>query len=166
MIASKEIFLATLLMGVAVTGRADGLLKVRQTIFGMDCAPCAYGVQQRLKKLPGVTQVVVSLNDGIASIEVAPDSPVTLGQIHDVLVDGGFTPKQAVVTVEGHIAKEGDRWVLISGANKYTLAFNSDGAPADLHSDAHVTVQGQIADPKAGPVVEISVQSVQANSGH
>src|SRR5689334_20253187 len=94
-------------LGIVLSAQADGLLEVKQTIFGMDCAPCAYGVQQRLKKLPGVTQVDVSLNDGIASIQVAPDSPVTLAQMHDVLVDGGFTPKQATVTVEGRIVKDG-----------------------------------------------------------
>lgn len=160
MITSKRLLLAVSLIGMAMTAHADGLLKVQQTIFGMDCAPCAYGVQQRLKKLPGITQVVVSLNDGIASIEVAPDSPVTLEQIHDVLVDGGFTPKQAAVTVEGRIAKEGEHWLLVSGSSKYTLAFPAAGAPAELHPDAHVKIQGQVADPKSSPVTELDVESV------
>ena len=161
MIASNKLLLAATMFGVAMSARADGLLKIQQTIFGMDCAPCAYGVQQRLKKLPGITQVVVSLNDGIASIEIAPDSPVTLVQIHDVLVDGGFTPKQAEVTVEGRIAKEGDRLVLVSGSSKYALAFPVSGAPAGLQPDAHVKVQGQVTDPKSGTVSEISVESIQ-----
>src|ERR1700756_2019939 len=133
-------------LGAVLSAQADGLLEVKQTIFGMDCAPCAYGVQQRLKKLPGITQVDVSLNDGIASIMVAPDSPVTLAQMHDVLVDGGFTPKQAVVTVEGRIIRDGGHLLLLSGANRYSLSFPA-GIPAAVQPDAHLRLKGEVSDP-------------------
>lgn len=148
------------LMGAAIAAQADGLLHVQQTIFGMDCAPCAYGVQQRLTKLPGVTKVDVSLNDGIASIVVAPDSPVTLAQMHEVLVDGGFTPKQAIITVEGRIIKDGEHLELLSGANRYSLSFPT-GIPAAVQPDAHLKLEGVVSDPSSGPVPVLSVQSAE-----
>lgn len=146
-------------VGIVLTAQADGLLEVKQTIFGMDCAPCAYGVQQRLKKLPGITQVDVSLNDGIASITIAPDSPVTLAQMHDVLVDGGFTPKQASITVEGRIIKDGEHLLLVSGADRYSLSFPA-GTPSAVQLDAHLKLKGEVSD-TGGAVPVLSVESAE-----
>jgi len=161
--ASTRICSTILLLGLTLPAYADGLLEVKQTIFGMDCAPCAYGVQQRLKKLPGITKVDVSLNDGVASIEIAPDSAVSLVQIHDVLVDGGFTPKQAAVTVVGHLTKDGDRWLLVSGTNRYALVPPSSGA-SGWQPDTAVQVQGEVADPGAGGILELKAEKVEAAS--
>lgn len=152
------------LMGVAITAQADGLLHVQQTIFGMDCAPCAYGVQQRLTKLPGVTKVDVSLNDGTADIGFAADSATTIPQIYGVLVDGGFTPKQAVVTVEGRIEKDGDKLKLVAGGTRYVLAFAHPGGSAAWAADARVTVQGQVADTGATGVPVLQVQKIEATT--
>jgi copper chaperone CopZ len=162
----KSFCVLGLSLGIVLSAQADGLLEVKQTIFGMDCAPCAYGVQQRLKKLPGITQVEVSLNDGVASIDVAPDSPVTLAQIHDVLVDGGFTPKQAVVTVEGRITKDGEHLLLVSGASRYTLSFPAGVSAAAAQPDARVKVTGTVDDPAGSPVPVLAVQSAEAAAGH
>ncbi len=150
------------LLGVAVAARADGLLHVQQTIFGMDCAPCAYGVQQRLTKLPGITKVEVSLNDGTADIGFAADSITTILQIYDVLVHGGFTPKQAVVTVQGRIAKDGEQLKLIAGSSQYALSFAHPGDAAAWQADAKVVVQGQVPDPGASGVPVLQVQKIDA----
>lgn len=74
----RERCLAAVLIAAAGVARADGLIQAEQTIFGMDCAPCAYGTEQSLKKLAGVTSVTVSLNEGKASVTFAPDSETTL----------------------------------------------------------------------------------------
>lgn len=152
------------LMGAVIAARADGLLHVQQTIFGMDCAPCAYGVQQRLSKLPGVTKVEVSLNDGTADIGFAADSATTIPQIYDVLVHGGFTPKQASVTVQGRIAKDGDHLKLVTSGGQYVLVFAQTADQAAWQVDAKVVIQGEIADPGAGVVPVLQVQKIGAAS--
>lgn len=162
-------FAGIALLGAAIAAHSDGLVHVQQTIFGMDCAPCAYGVQQRLTKLPGVTKVDVSLNDGTADIGFAADSATTIPQIYEVLVKGGFTPKQAAVTVQGRIAKEGDRLKLIAGGTDYELAFAHPGDAAAWQADAKVVVQGQVADPGAvgTPVLQVQkIDSITPNSGY
>ena len=158
----RRFFAGIALMGTAMVAQADGLLHMQQTIFGMDCAPCAYGVQQRLTKLPGVTKVDVSLNDGTADIGFAADSATTIPQIYGVLVDGGFTPKQALVTVPGRIARDGDKLKLVAGSSQYALAFAHPGDSAAWAADAKVTVQGQIADTSAGGVPVLQVQKIEA----
>ncbi len=95
--------------------RAAGLLEVDQVIFGMDCAPCAYGVEQGLRKLQGVQKVTVSLNQGKAVVVFAPDSPTSLKQIRKTIRKNGFTPKDAMVHVAGRLAREGDALLLAAG---------------------------------------------------
>jgi len=87
---------------------------------------------------------------------VAPDSPVTLAQMHDVLVDGGFTPKQAVVTVVGHLARDGALWILVSGTCRYSLLIPTS-VPFTPQADAHVRLQGAVSEPAAGaPELEVT----------
>src|SRR5205807_1431974 len=105
----KQLLAGMFMVGAVAPAWADRLVKVEQTVFGMDCAPCAYGAQKNLSKLPGVTKVDVSMNDGKAVIEFSPESTTTLAQIREVLIHGGLTPKDALVTVEGRIAKAGNK---------------------------------------------------------
>lgn len=163
--ATLTLFTAIGLLAAAVAAHADGLLHVQQTIFGMDCAPCAYGVQQRLTKLPGVTKVEVSLNDGTADIGFAAGSTATMPQIYQVLVQGGFTPKQAAVTVQGRIARDGDHLKLVAGSTEYELTFAHPGDSAAWQADAKVVVQGQVADPGAAGVPVLQVQKIEAAAG-
>lgn len=158
--ATLRLFAGIILLGSAIAAHADGLVHVQQTIFGMDCAPCAYGVQQRLTKLPGVIKVDVSLNDGTADIGFAADSATTIPQIYAVLVQGGFTPKQAAVTVAGRLAKDGDRLKLIAGGTDYELAFAHPADAASWQPDAKVVVQGQVADPSAAGTPVLQVQKI------
>jgi copper chaperone CopZ len=134
--------LALTLLAAPVFG--DGLREVDQTIFGMDCAPCAYGVEQGLSKLPGVTAVRVSLNEGKAVAEFAPDSTTTLAQIREVIRHNGFTPKDARVTLVGRLVREGDRWWIDAGAGARWLLDAPDHTLPDAQAPAsanEVTLQ-------------------------
>lgn len=99
------------------------LLEVEQSVFGMDCAPCAYGVEKSLKTLNGITGVKVSLNDGMVTMTLAPDNQVTLSLIRQRILDNGFTPKEATVRVSGTIDTSGSQLRLTtSGNTDYVLA--------------------------------------------
>lgn len=79
-----------------VTARAE-LLKVEQVVYGMDCAPCAYGLEKSLKKMQGVKGVKVSLNQGTATVELKPGNKVTVEDIKKVVRKNGFTPKETKI---------------------------------------------------------------------
>lgn len=158
----KRLITGLILAGAAAPAWADGLIKVEQTVFGMDCAPCAYGAQKNLSKLPGVTQVDVSMNDGKAVIEFSPESATTLAEIREVLVHGGLTPKEALVTVEGHIVKTGGKLQLVvSGTQQYDLVVSPSDSAASLAPDAKVIVQGQVAESGSDTVLSLNVQSIK-----
>ena len=101
---------------------AGGLREVDQTIFGMDCAPCAHGVEQGLSKLPGVIAVRVSLNEGRAVVSLAPESRTTFADIRKVIRHNGFTPKESQALLVGRVLHEGERiWLDTGDAGRFVL---------------------------------------------
>ena len=69
----KELGIIVVLSIFSLSGAMAQLTKVDQEVFGMDCAPCAYGLHRRLKKMDSLESVKVSLNDGKAYLKLAVD---------------------------------------------------------------------------------------------
>lgn len=149
----KRLLLGVSIGALVLPAHADGLTHVEQTIFGMDCAPCAYGVEQGLKKLPGVTGVRVSLNEGRANIALSANSSTTLEGIRNVVRENGFTPKNARITVVGTLVRaDGETWLEVPGSPRYRLAATSDAIETALRArpdGVSVTVKGEITEDSA-----------------
>ncbi len=62
------------------------LIKVQ----GMSCKHCVMHVTQALGEVPGVTEVVVSLEDGTATVDM--NAPVTDEALAAAVTDVGYTP--------------------------------------------------------------------------
>jgi copper chaperone CopZ len=145
---------------------AGGLLEVQQTIYGMDCAPCAHGVERGLEKLEGVKDASVSLNEGYAALTLSPGNSVSLEKIRGIVRDNGFTPKGAEVVAIGTLARsENDQLLLTTGPNqRFALAAASDKGSAwqQLHalpSASMVKIEAQVPE---GKTDQLLVQSVEA----
>lgn len=153
------------LLGLALPVHANGLTEVEQTIFGMDCAPCAYGIEQGLKKLPSVTDVRVSLNEGRAVLVLAADSSTTIENIRRVIRDNGFTPKAARVTVVGTLLQADDGiWLAAPGLPRYRLRASNEAVEAALRAHPNgetVKVEGEILESLA-VAAEVKVTQLQS----
>jgi len=86
-------------------GSQAQLLEVKQTVFGMDCAPCAYGLEKRIQKMDGIQSASVSLNDGLLTTNLKKDNQLTLKGIREAVEESGFKAKEATITVAGKIMK-------------------------------------------------------------
>jgi Cu+-exporting ATPase len=62
------------------------LIKVQ----GMSCKHCVMHVTEALKEVPGVTDVVVSLEDGTATVDT--NAPITNEVLAAAITDVGYTP--------------------------------------------------------------------------
>lgn len=126
----------------ATAANAAGLVEVRQTIFGMDCAPCAFGVERGLKKLPGVKDVRVSLNEGMAFVTFQPDAGASVARLREIVRHNGFTPKAAVARIDGTLRREDGDWILDAGpAGTFRVEIQKPGAPPAI---GPVSLQGQV----------------------
>jgi len=139
--------------GLALPVHANGLTEVAQTIFGMDCAPCAYGIEKGLKKLPGVTAVRVSLNEGQAVVALAADSSTTIENIRKIIRDNGFTPKAARVKLVGTLTQAGGGlWLEAPGVPRYRLTASNGAVEAALRERPNgetVKIEGEITESAA-----------------
>lgn len=95
--------------------------KVDQEVYGMDCAPCAYGLERGLKKMDGLQNVRVSLNDGKAYLELSEKSSLSLSQIQDEVKKNGFSAKKAEVVVEGTLINKNGGFELETGTETYII---------------------------------------------
>lgn len=159
----RRILIFTALLALSAAAGADGLVTVQQTVFGMDCAPCAYGMQKGLGKLPGVAKVDVSLETGVASVQFDPGSTATLAQVRDVVLHGGFTADKTLLTVQGSVSLVDGRVLLDDGtAEKYQLDGLSAAQMATLKPGTKVQAQGQVQSVAQGGPVVLAVSDLKS----
>lgn len=144
-----------------INALAGGLERVKQTIYGMDCAPCAYSVEQGLKALNGVEQVTVSLNDGYAEVHLGEDSQVALGDIREIIRRNGFTSKDANVRVSGKMVRSSDGELLLkTDVETFELNANDPALLSRLSGigDSSVTVSGSVAPGADSPLSVTAIE--------
>jgi copper chaperone CopZ len=140
------------------------LLEVKQVIYGMDCAPCARGVEASIKRLEGVQSVRISLNDGTAEIRLASENRQTLDQIRQRISDNGFTAKNAEVKLRGVIReKEGKLVIETKSGEVYVLqspaeAKNTLEELKKTKAGTSITVAGVITETRKSPSQPWNVQ--------
>lgn len=161
---ARWLLTALLLSALSSWTASAALIEVNQTIWGMDCAPCAYSMEKALQKLPGVKHATVSLNKGDAVLTFASDSQTTLAEIQQTVRNSGFTPKDATVKVSGTLKNETGELRLEAGKASYTLK------PSDKAKDAWrrlqkvadgstLTIQGKSPADHPGQIIVLETKS-------
>jgi copper chaperone CopZ len=72
-------------------------------------------VRKGLQEMEGVKNVEVSLEKGLAKIELNPANSVTLSQIQTVVEKNGFSPKSAQMKLKGKIS---NKEVIVTTSNE------------------------------------------------
>ena len=139
----KTGFTFALLMGLFLPATAQAqITEVKQTVFGMDCAPCAYALQKKLERIGGVEDVKVSLDNGLATIRLQEDNRATLGSIREAVEESGFSPEDAVLSVTGTLHQQGGKLLLrTEGGERFVL--QKDGTQAAAFDRLSSTKAGQ-----------------------
>ena len=144
--------LAIFLAGALFPNAAQAQLQeVQQTVFGMDCAPCAHAMERGLGSMKGVESVSVSLNDGIASIDLTEGNTTTYRKLREAVANGGFSARKATLTVQGTVQQTGDQWILKTPAGeRFVLKANEEasstrGSLGGFEADQQVTLTGQVS---------------------
>ena len=60
-----------------------------------------------LKSMNGVDTVDVSLNKGLATVNLKPGNAVTVEQLQHAITKNGFTPRQSDVVATGTLVSQG-----------------------------------------------------------
>lgn len=164
--------IAVLAAAPALAAQPDGLLEVRQLVFGMDCAPCAHAIRTGLLELQGVKTAGVNLNSGLVVVTLAPGNDVKLADIRKAILKEGFTPKGTQVTVAGQLVRQADEIQLVtSRGESYRLASDpkKQAAWSQLSawpSGSTLEVQGTIpSGDLSNPVIMVAAVLKSADTG-
>ena len=82
-----------------------------------------------MKKVPAVSQVRVSLNEGLTILDLKPGNATTLSALRQIIKNNGFVSKEATVVARGTVTK--DNTFVVSGTNEQLPLF----APAQRSGD-------------------------------
>ncbi len=74
--------------------------QIEVTILGMSCPFCAYGVEQKLKKLDDVEDLKVELKSGLATIILAEGADISNETLIETVDDAGFEVAKIVRNFE------------------------------------------------------------------
>ncbi|MDT0691347.1 heavy metal-associated domain-containing protein [Salegentibacter sp. F188] len=146
-----------LIIVVAVFGTISSnaqITKVDQEVFGMDCAPCAYGLERGLKKMDGIEKVRVSLNDGKAYLDLTANNNLSLKQIQEEVKVNGFSAKNAEVVLEGQLIKEDNALKIKVKNEEYYLTSNTGQSVINSLQPGTVKVRGIVQDEEDGSLTD------------
>lgn len=122
------------------------ITKVAQEVFGMDCAPCAYGLERGLKKMEGLQEVRVSLNDGKAYLDLSGNNELKLKQIQEEVKNNGFSAKKAEVILEGQLVEKEGSLIIMVNKEEYVVDTNTEQSIQNSLEPGKVRVRGIVKD--------------------
>jgi hypothetical protein len=128
-------------------------------------------VRVSVRKLEGVESVVVSLERGLASIQLRSGNRVTLQQVRQLVKNNGFNPRDASVTVVGELTQEGNDAALSVTGTSTVLTIAPDAANPSAFQTVRerisagrrkAVLEGTVAEPKATDARDrITVHQIQ-----
>ncbi|MEW2923261.1 heavy metal-associated domain-containing protein [Muricauda sp. ANG21] len=135
------------LIGILGIGTISGqIARVDQEVYGMDCAPCAYGLERGLKKMDGLQEVRVSLNDGKAYLGLAEKNDLTLRSIQEEVKKNGFSAKKAEVVLMGNATKEDGQWYIGTDNERFAVSQDTSIELVQKLAVGRTTLSGTVQD--------------------
>jgi hypothetical protein len=100
-----------------------------------------------VEKLPGVTGAEVSLENGVVTVGVTPDTPLTIAGLRKAIRNQGFSPRTAEVRVAGRLSRSPDGLVLSVPGSGEAYALTGDARTLSGLEDVaggEVVLEGRI----------------------
>ncbi len=72
--------------------------QVETVVEGLGCPFCAYGLEKKFKKVKGIKNIEIDIEEGLFSFTVPVDTKMTLEEVDTRVVDAGYTPMQVKIT--------------------------------------------------------------------
>jgi copper chaperone CopZ len=101
---------------------------------------CAHVVDVALKKVAGVDTVEVSLNKGLATVNLKPGNTVSVPQLWELIHKNGYTPKATEVSVRGELTTAGGRLQLKVTGTKDVLTLSAEAQKPGGYAEAQQKV--------------------------
>lgn len=137
-----------LLSGLAASPVWSQVESVKMRVDGLACPFCAYGLEKRIKEVPGVSKIVIRVDDGVMLLEAKKDEAIALDRLEPAVKKAGFTAREITATAVGSVATVDDQRVLqVSGTDTELILEDNPNLKellAKLQGSKRVRVTGRI----------------------
>ena len=122
--------------------------RVKMRVDGLACPFCAYGLEKRIKDVPGVSKIEIRVEDGVLLLEADNDESIALDRLEPAVKRAGFTAREITATAVGSVATVNDRRVLQVNATETVLILEDNSnlkeLLAKLQGSKRVRVTGRL----------------------
>ncbi len=125
------------------------ILEGELEVFGMSCPFCGFGIEKKLRAVPGVSEVTIFLDEGRIQLVFLPENDAVPDDIEGAVEKAGFKLSTLRLKVQGTFAEDDSRPVLVAGRKARFLLLDEKRREA-LSGDALKRLQ---AAARSGTVV-------------
>ena len=126
---------AMLILGIGFSPAVKAQVEeVSIRVDGLSCPFCAYGLEKKLKKINGVNDVIINIDNGVAKLNGKKDESIVVEGLKDAVVDAGFTPRQITATVVGVVEEHGNFVVLKNIGSDFMFILKENEQLRELRS--------------------------------
>lgn len=102
----------TLIMVMFIRLTSGEPARVQVKVDGLSCPFCAYNLEKQLKRVEGVEDLKLRIDTGMAEFKIKEGKSIDVDGIKKAVKDGGFTPREMLVTLNGRIEEASGRMIL------------------------------------------------------
>lgn len=127
MIIKKITVLMFLVLFGFVGAASAAVEKVMLRVDGLACPFCAYGLEKKVKKLPGYRALDIMINEGKVTVDWQKDKPLDIKRINEAVDKAGFTLRGVRGSFVGRLLKENENiFLLLDGPVKQRFRLYED----------------------------------------
>ena len=128
-------FLA-LSIGIPVTSQAE-ILEAELQVNGMSCPFCAFGIEKKLRRVDGVHEVDVLLDEGRVRLTFRANNAATVDALEDAVGKAGFQLSGMKLKVQGTLIAEDLNPILEAGGKvRFRLLESDNGRMKPISGEA------------------------------
>ena len=148
----KPMILPLLFLALAASRPPPAFAQIEEVtveVDGLACPFCAYGLEKNLKRIDGVEEVAIDVDQGIATLTPVAGKVVDVGSVPAAIQDAGFSTREIRVSAAGRIEGRADRTVLVApdGTPLFRLEPNDALSSAGIDDGKTYEVRGVVAPP-------------------
>ena len=91
------------------------ILEGELEVFGMTCPFCGFGIEKKLRAVPGVSEVTITMDEGRIQLAFMPENDAVPDDIEGAVEKSGFKLSTLRLTVQGTFAEDDSQPVLVAG---------------------------------------------------
>ena len=145
---------ALLLLGLVAPPAWSQVESIEMRVDGLACPFCAYGLEKKLKEVPGVSNVEIRVNGGIVILRSEKGESIDVDGLKPAVKEAGFTEREIAATATGNVVTVEHRSVLEIRGTDTEFLLEENPILKDLQSKLkgteHVRLTGRLEQGTSG----------------